>query len=148
MHSKTPARVAENLSRKRPMMVAAATLMFLVAQMANQPFFGSPEHLQRQKVAWAINATLLLLGLAGGAVPWFRRRGVRALMNDELTRSYLRTSTAAGFWTAMCTAMLLYWIPASRTMPADAAVYVIVTVSVSVSLFCFAWLEHRAQRDA
>jgi hypothetical protein len=70
-------------------------------------------------------------------------------MNDELTRAYLRTSMAAGFWTAMATAMVLYWIPAARTtIHADAAVYLIVTASVCVALFCFAWLEYRAQRDA
>ena len=32
---------------------------------------------------WALNATLLLIGLAGGAVPWMKSRQIRALIGEH-----------------------------------------------------------------
>jgi hypothetical protein len=149
MQTKSPVEIAHTLSRKRAWVVAAAAIMFLVAQAANLPLAEPRPEMHRLKVdMWALNATLLLIGLAGGAVPWTKGRQIRALMNDEVTRAHMRTAMAVGFWVAMVTAMALYWLPASASLSAAAAVYVIVTASIAIALLAFAWMEHRALRDA
>jgi hypothetical protein len=149
MQTESNVEIAHTLSRKRAWVVAAAAVMFLVAQAVNLPTAEPRPEMQGLKFDfWALNATLLLIGLAGGAVPWMKNRQIRALMNDEVTRSHMRSAMAVGFWTAMATAMGLYWLPAARRLDGHAAVYVIVTASVAVALLAFSWMEHRALRDA
>jgi hypothetical protein len=149
MHAKSPVEIADQLSRKRAKVIALATVMFLVAQVGNNPFLNA-DHLHSLKINfWALNAILLLIGLATGGT-LLKRRNVRMLMNDELTQSHLRTSMATGFWTAMATAMGLYWFALlfSKQLTGEEAIYLVVTASVSAALLTFSWLEHRALRDA
>lgn len=149
MQPQSPVEIADTLSRKRAWVIAAAAIMFVVAQVLNAPYLEARPEMHRLKVdMWALNATLLLIGLAGGAVPWMKSREIRALMNDEVTRAHMRISMVIGFWVSMVTAMGLYWLPASESLSAAAAVYVIVTASVAIALLAFAWMEHRAHRDA
>lgn len=149
MHSKSAVEIADVLSRKRAWVIAAAAIMFVVAQLLNAPYFEPRPEMHRLKFdMWALNATLLLIGLAGGAVPWMKSREIRTLMNDEVTRAHMRTATVIGFWVSMVTAMGLYWLPNSESLSAAAAAYVIVTASVAIALLAFAWMEHRAHRDA
>src|SRR3954464_7304784 len=149
---KSEVEVADVLSRKRAVVVAAAALFFVGAQLMQIPLFGGAprlHELQHLKLdLWALNATLLLIGLAGGAVPWMKSPRIRALMNDEVTRSNMRTAMATGFWVAMVSAMGLYWLPATDTFSSRAVVYLIVTASVTVALLAFSWLELRAHRNA
>jgi hypothetical protein len=149
MQSQSPVEIADRLSRKRAWVVAAAAIAFLGAQLLNLPYLEPRPEMHRIKFdMWALNATLLLIALAGGARPWLKSREIRALMYDEVTRSHMRTATVVGFWVAMATAMGLYWLPSSERLSASAAVFMIVTASVVIALLAFAWLEHRAHRDA
>lgn len=145
MQQKSLVERADILSRKRAQVVAAAAVMFLVAQVLSHPLAGPTEGLRAHM--WALNAVLLLFVLAtGGAL--LRGREVRALMNDELTQAHYRTCILAGFWVAMVTAMGIYFLPAAQALPSRVAVYFIVTASIVASLLTFSWLELRAHRDA
>ena len=151
MQSKTPVEIADHMSRKRAVIVAAAALVFFAAQVVSRPFFGGtapPDAAHRARVdAWAVNAVALLALLAtGGGL--LNRRQIRALINDEVSRSNYRTAVVAGFWVAMATAMGLYVASTFRSFTAAEAIYVIVTASIVVALLTFSYLERRAHRDA
>jgi hypothetical protein len=139
--------IADQRSRKRAVIAAAAVIVFLGSQVLANPFFGgepSSARLLTPHVMWAVNAVILLLILAtGGGL--LGRREIRALVNDEVSRSHSRTATVIGYWVAMATAMGVYVFP-----PADgrAAVYLVVTSSVAVAVLTFAYLENRAHLDA
>jgi protein-S-isoprenylcysteine O-methyltransferase Ste14 len=147
MHARTPVEIADRISRKRAIGVAAAALVFLLVQVVVHPFFSGADPGGRARTdVWAINAIVLLLLLAtGGGL--LNRREIRALVNDEVSRSHYKTSVVAGFWVAMTTAMGLYLMPPFRHLTARETAYVIVTASISVALLAFAYLEYRAHRD-
>jgi hypothetical protein len=129
--------------------MAAAAIAFVIVQLAARPFFGGgPDGEHRvQKTMWAINAGALLLLLAtGGGL--LKNRGIRALVNDDVSRSHYKTAVVVGYWVAMATAMGLYLVPGVGGFTAREAVYMIVTPSIAVALLAFSYLEHRAHRDA
>ena len=142
--------IADQRSRKRAVIAAAAVLVFLGSQVLANPFFGgepSNARLLTPHVMWAVNAVILLLILAtGGGLAG--KREIRALVNDDVSRSHSRTATVTGFWVAMATALGLYVFPGADGVSGRAAVYVVVTSSVAVSLLTFAYLENRAHLDA
>jgi hypothetical protein len=150
MHSNAPVEIADRISRKRGVTTAVAAIVFVGAQVLANPFFGdAPQTASRlsPQVLWAVNAVALLLLLAtGGGL--LRNRQIRALVNDEVSRSHYRTAIVAGYWVAMAAAMGLYILPAAATVSGRAAAYVVVTSSTFVALVTFSWLEHRAYRDA
>src|SRR5687768_2278 len=131
-----PVEIADQISRKRPALAAAAAVAFVAVQVIANPFFGpGPEtarHLTPQ-LLWAVNAAALLLMLAtGGGL--LNSRDVHALVNDEVSRSNQKTAVAAGYWVAMATAMGVYALPVAQGVGARAAVYLVVTCSIAVAL--------------
>lgn len=149
MQSRTPVEIADQYSRKRAAGVAAAAIVFLAIQLVARPFFLSgPETAHPVQIdLWAVNAAVLLLLLATGGGLLNSRR-IRSLVNDEVSRANHRTAVLAGYWVAMTTAMGLYVFPRFASLTVRAAVYVVVTPSIVVALLAFAYLEHRAHRDA
>ncbi len=150
MQSRTPVEIADQDSRKRAIVVAAAALVFLAVQLIAHPFFGAgPDtaHRLTPRAMWAINAVVLLLGLAtwGGLL---NHRGIRALVNDEVSRSNYQTAVVAGYWVAMTAAMGLYLWPSVESFTARTAAYIVVTSSIVVALLTFSYLEYRAHCDA
>jgi hypothetical protein len=95
---------------------------------------------------WPLNAAALLLLLLpfGGYV--FGQR-VRSLVNDDVSRHNARTGAAAGFWVAMTIALVVHALPATRSLSAREATWLIVTPTVGIALLAFTWLETRAHRD-
>ena len=150
MQSKSTVEIADIYSRKRAIIVAAAAIVFFVAQVIVRPFAdgwpGSPAHSGRSAM-WALNAILLLAFLAtGGGL--LNKKEISVLVNDEVARDNYRTSVVAGFWVAMTTAMGLYFLPSFESFKASGAIFVIVTASIVVALLTFSYLELRAHRDA
>jgi hypothetical protein len=148
MQSGSPVEIADRVSRKRATIVAAGSIVFVLAQLAWIPFFGGPDttvYLTR-RVLWAVNVVglLLLLATGGGLL---NSSQIRALVNDEVSRSNSRTSANAGFWVAMITAMGMYLIPAFQSLSAQEIIHIIVSASVAAALLLFSYLEYRAHRD-
>jgi hypothetical protein len=149
MSSNVPVEVADRLSRKRALLIALAVIAFLGAQAVARPYLTDPHDTDHaaKVVMWGVHVALLLLILATGGC-LLRTRGVRALMNDDVTAGHQRTSVIVGFWVAMAVALVLYTVPAAAHLEAREAVYVLVTASVSAALLLFSYLEYRALRDA
>jgi hypothetical protein len=146
MVSRQDIEAADRLSRKRPVLIAAAAGVFLLVQVIVRPVYagGAQTHLRLDW--WAANAAALVLMLATGG-GWLSRREVRALVNDEVARRHHQGAAAAGYWTAMIAAAVVYAVSPSAGFDARAAVYYIVTPSIGLALLYFAWLEWRAHRD-
>jgi hypothetical protein len=148
MSSNVPVEIADRLSRKRAILITLAVIAFLGAQTVARPYFADPgdtAHTAKAEM-WGVHIAVLLLLLAtGGSL--LRTKGIRALMNDEVTAGHQRTSVIAGFWVAMATALVLYALPGAEHLQAREAVYVLVTASVSAALLLFSYLEYRALRD-
>ena len=145
MQSSTPVEIADQYSRKRTAIMAAAALAFLGIHGAMRPFFYASQ--PRTIDWWAITAAVLLgvLATGGGLLNPAR---IRALVNDDVSRENGRTAVGAGYWVAMAAAMGLYLVPGAERFTAREAVYVVVTASLGVALLAFSYLEHRAHRDA
>jgi hypothetical protein len=149
MSSKSMVEIADRMSRRRAIVVAVAAVWFLGVQWISRPFFreaaGTADGARIDW--WAVNAVVLLLGLAtGGGL--LNRRQLRALVNDEVSRSHYRTAVIVGYWIAMVVAMALYAVPGFRDLSGRETVYLIVTPSISLALLAFSFLEIRAHRDA
>jgi len=148
MSSKSPVEIADQVSRKRAFLVAAAAVVFL-SHVVARPFLAGgldTAHHARTDL-WAINAVLLLAILATGGF-LLNSRKVRVLLNDEVARSNYRTAVVAGFWVAMTASMGLFVVPAFQGLVAREAVYIIVSSSLVAALLTFSLLEYRAHRDA
>jgi hypothetical protein len=145
MSSSSPVEIADQVSRKRAIIVAVAALAFLIIHVVLRPFFYSAHNGNIDW--WAVNAVVLLAGLAtGGGI--LNRREIRLLVNDEVARSNYRTAVLAGYWVAMVGAMGVYLVPELGALSARDAIYAIVTSSIVVALLTFSYLELRAHRDA
>ena len=148
MQSKSPVELADEVSRKRAIAIAIAAGVFLLIQLVTRPVFNGPDAASSPaRFTWAINAAaLLLLLFTGGGLA--QRREIRALVNDEVSRSNYKSAVTIGFWLAMTIAMAMYIFAGDPVRTAREAVYLIVTPSVGVALLAFSWLEIRAHRDA
>lgn len=151
MQSKNTVEMADRMSRKRAILTAAATIIFLGVQLFLRPIFVHAEAATTNNRIdwWAVNAILLMallvMRLQGGL---FTSREVRALINDDVSRHHHRDGIVAGFWTAMTAAMGIYFVPAFRIFSSRETVYLIVTPGVGAALIRFCYLELRAHRDA
>ncbi len=148
MTSKTTVEIADRMSRKRAVIFAAAAGAFLLIQVITRPVIGgSTRASSAQTEGWAINALVLMLCLAtgGGLVNGAR---LRALINDEVSRSNYKTAVGVGYWVAMALAIGLYGVQGYTNYTGRQAAYVIVTLSISIAIFVFSYLELRAHRDA
>jgi hypothetical protein len=104
---------AEALGRRRARMMPVLAIVFISQQIS---FFASEnEHAaaamrtaDHVKIsAWLVLSLILLVALYSGGF-WFRRRAVRALMNDEITRQHRANALSLGFLVAMLTGIALY----------------------------------------
>ena len=147
MHTRSDIELADRASRKRPVMIAAATLAYALIHVLMRPLYYARGADPSGVDWWAANTLLLLAGLAtGGAL--IRSRRIRGLMNDEVSRSHFRTAVSIGYWIAMTAAMGIYLVPRLARLGTREALYLVVTPSTVVPLLVFACLEHRANRDA
>ncbi len=140
--------LADQYSRRRAVIAMVAAVAFLGVQWFALPRIFGPVA-PRPGLAvdlWAVNA-LALLGVLATGGGLLNRRQVRALVQDELAQSHLRTAVLVGYWVAMGLAFLLYLGPWFRGYTGRQAIYVLVTGSVVVSLLTFAGLERRAHAD-
>ena len=147
----SPAQIAERLQRRRVRVMWAQAVVFMIMQASyysSMPSFDAPLRTVDQVklsafAVWAV-ALMVLLGVSGGL---FRSKAVRALMDDELTRSHRRAALAAGYYAAMLTALIFYVVSQYIRMSPPEAIHAIVTVGVIVPMVRFIMLERRADRE-
>jgi hypothetical protein len=92
--------------------------------------------------AWLVWVVALLLALAtGGAL--LRGRGIRHLINDELTRSNRAHAFVVGFWAAAVAGIALYVLTMFETVSGREAIHVILSAGIGAALLTFAARERR-----
>src|SRR4051794_24502383 len=102
----SPVEIADRISRKRPILIAAAALFFIAIQLGSRPVFVAGGGRPIQIIGWAVTAGGLLgmLAIGGGLL---NSRQLQALINDEVSRANSRTAIVAAFWVSMLIAMIL-----------------------------------------
>ncbi len=92
---------------------------------------------------WLVWVVLLLALLAtGGGL--LRRRTVRRLLNDELTRSNRLHALAVGFWAAAGASILLFAVNLFDPIGGREAVHIIVSAAIGAAMLAFAVRERRS----
>ena len=139
---------ADRLGRQRARMLPFLAIAFLTQQAS---FFTSRIEEPARTVdhvkigAWLILSVVLLLMLTTGGA-WIRRRGVRALLNDEVTRANRTEAMRLGFITAMFGGVALYVITFFEAVGGRDAIHLVMTIGIATALIRFGLLERRAHK--
>jgi hypothetical protein len=136
---------AHGLGRRRARVFAVQAVLFLGWQATY--FSGAAEDPMRmvsavKLSAWFVWALVLLLLLATGG-GFLRHRGLRGLLNDELTRQNRTRAYVAGFWVAAAACIALYLIGMFEPVSGREAVHIILSAGTGAALLTFAILERR-----
>ena len=140
---------AERLSRRRARIFFVQGLIFMIWQTT---FYTSPTLEPLRTVdtvkisAWLVWAVILLFLLATGGF-LFRGRGLRALLDDELTRRNRTRAYVLGFWMAMFAALAVYVIGMFEVMTGREAVHIILSIAIGSAIFSFGINERRSAND-
>lgn len=137
---------AERIGRSRARLFALQAVMFVAWQGL---FFLNPPDAPLRNVdsvkiwAWLlwVVALLALLATGGGLL---RGRGVRRLLNDELTRRNRLHSYAAGFWAASASAVLLFVVNLYDAVSGREAIHILLSAAIGAALVTFALRERRS----
>ncbi|HEY7809114.1 MAG TPA: hypothetical protein VIA98_01895 [Allosphingosinicella sp.] len=140
---------ADRLGRRRARILPVLAIIFILQQSS---YFAavaedgarSVDHVKIS--AWLVLTVLLLLLLATGG-SWFRRREVRALLNDEVSRANRTDGMRAGFFAAMIGGIASYILTYFEPMSGREAIHLIVTIGIAAALLRFGFLERRAHRN-
>lgn len=140
---------AERLGRRRARAWQVFALLFVMQQAvfysANEPpRLVRPVDFVRTGGWLALTLVLLAALWTGGF--WLRRREVRALMDDEVTRAHRADALALGFLATMLAAVGYYLVGVFEPTGAREALHGVVTIGIAVALLRFAVLERRAYR--
>ena len=137
------AELAERLNRRRARMLPILGLFFIIQQIAywsNPPAERIVDHVRMG--AWAAMALVILFVVATGGF-WRRSAAVRAMINDEQTRSNRNAAMSAGFITSMLAGIALYVFQAALQLSAGETIHLIVSTGLIVLLLRFTMLERR-----
>ena len=139
---------ADTLGRRRARVLPVLAMFFILQQVS---YFSGPENSARTvdhfKIgAWLVLTVALLMLLSTGG-SWLRSRGVRALLNDEVSRSNRTEGMKAGFLAAMIGGIGMHVLTFFEPVSGREAVHLIVTVGIAAALLRFGFLERRAHRD-
>jgi MFS family permease len=137
---------AERIGRRRARLFAAQALLFLSWQGL---FFSGQADAPMRNVeavklsAWFVWVVALLFMLAtGGGL--LRHRGLRDLLNDELTRQNRTFAYVMGFWTAVGTCIGLYIVEMFEPVSGREAVHIVLSAAIAAALLNFALRERRS----
>jgi uncharacterized membrane protein len=142
----TDAEEADRLSRRRAGMMPMLGVLLIVQQGI---FFTTDDRGrlvdQVRTTGWLALAAVILAALVTGGF-WFKRRAVRDLMDDDVTRANRASAVTLGFVFAISAAIVLYaleaFVPGSATTLE--AIHIIVTAGLFAALLRFGYLERRA----
>jgi hypothetical protein len=136
---------AERLSRRRARIFVFQGLVFLIWQVN---FYTAPAHdalrtVDKVKIsAWLVWAIVLLFLLATGGF-LIRGKGLRALLDDELTRRNRTRAYVTGFWMAMLASLAVYFIGMFEVVTSREAVHIILSIAIGSAIFSFGINERR-----
>jgi hypothetical protein len=149
VHSQSDFDQAERLSGRRARALPALAVMF-IAQQAT--FLAQSPPLETARVvdllrlsAWVALSLILLAALWTNGF-WFRRKAVRALLDDEATRAHRADAMSLGFALATLAAIALYIASMIDAVPVRLALHLIVTAGIGAAVMRFGFLERRAHR--
>ncbi len=140
---------ADRLSRKRARALPILAVVFITQQAS---FFASriegPARLvDNVKIgAWLVLSLVLLLLLTTGG-GWLQKRGVRALLDDDVARSNRTAAMRVGFIASMFGGVGLYGITFFEPIAGRDAIHMLMTIGIGAALLRFGILERRAHRD-
>ena len=136
--------VAERLMKRRANALFALSLIFVVSQGS---FIGSgPPPGTLRISAWVVMAVALLAFFATGG-GWTRPANVRALMNDESTRTHRARATTIAFYNMMASGVVVYVLGLFKPVSGGEAAHLIMTVGIASALMAFWGLERAALRN-
>ena len=139
---------AERLGRRRARMLPMLAVIFIAQQVS---FFASEQEASERLVrtvdhvkvgAWMVLSLVLLAALYTGGF-WLKRRSVRALMDDEVTRAHRASALSLGFLVTILGAIALYFLDMVEPMSSRVAIHLIVTIGIAAALIRFGMLERR-----
>ena len=140
---------ADRLSRRRARQLPALAVI-LIAQQATFFSVDRDAPLVRtvdwMKTGGWLALTLVLLAALWTGGYWFRRREVRALMDDEVTRAHRADALAFGFLLAMLVAAGVYVTTLFEPVETRMALHAVLTFGIVTALLRFGLLERRAHR--
>jgi hypothetical protein len=141
--------MAERLGRRRARMLPFLALAFIFQQatyFAGLATDGTRNVDYVRDGAWLVLTVVILLLLTTGGF-WFRRKSVRALMDDEGTRANRIDAMRVGFLAAMIGGIGVYVLTYFDPLSAREAVHLLITAGLAGALLRFGYLERRAHRD-
>jgi hypothetical protein len=139
---------AEKLGRRRARVMMVQAIFFLSWQgLFISGGVEDPGRLVNQVkisawMVWAV-ALLVLLATGGGLI---RGRKVRALLEDELTRSHRTRAYVYGFWAAMGSAIGLYAVSLFEPVSARETIHIVLSAGIGAALIVFATLDRLSRR--
>ena len=149
MTTRTAAEEADQLSRRRARMLPFLAVIYLSQQVSFFADAGSGERaVDHVKVgAWVVLSLVLLAALTTKGF-WLRRREVRDMIDDELTKAHRAEALGWGFIMSTLGAIGLYFVSMFEPMGAREAIHVSVSLGIAAAIVRFGMLERRALRDA
>ena len=148
MNQRSDVEVADQLSRRRARTLPILAVIFVTQQAAYvaDRYEGVSEAVRtvdHVKIgAWLILSVVLLLALTTGGF-WFKSRNVRALLDDEVTRTNRAAALQLGFVTSMVAALVIYVVATFEPMSARDAIHLLVSIGLATALIRFGILERR-----
>lgn len=139
---------ADRLSRRRARALPVLAAVFLTQQAAfitQQVEDGTRTVDHVKNGAWLILSVVLLLALTTGGF-WLRRKSVRDLLDDDVTRANRGAAMRTGFLATMMGGIALYLLALFEPLGGREATHLLVTIGLAAALLRFGVLERRAHR--
>jgi cation transport ATPase len=135
--------IAERLMKRRANILFVLSLIFVVMQGS---YIGSDTAPGTLRIsAWIVMVIALLVIFAtGGGLA--RSPAIRALMNDESTRSHRAKATTIAFYNMIASGILVYGLAMIKPVTGGEAAHLIMTVGIASALMAFWGLERAALR--
>lgn len=139
---------AEKLMRHRARMMPLIILVFALMQVVTAIKIYETGFLSVGGwTGWLIVALLMLNVVSTGGARFIGRPGIRAYVDDELTRSHRAKAFTSGFWAVMIGAGALFIATAWHALGARLAIHTIVGLGTIVATTHYIVLERRALKQ-
>jgi hypothetical protein len=147
-NQKSVSEQAERLSRRRAKMLPVLAIFLLIQQTTAFTSQHDPlRTVDHVKIAaWLVLSIVMIVVLFTGGF-WLRPKAVRAVINDEATRSHQLHAIAFGYLFSMGAAIALYFLSLFEPLSGREAVHVVMTFGIAAALIRWGVLERRADRN-